>query len=402
VVAAPENWWGHPSGPGGAGPGTGDAVSDGVDFSDWLTVSPGILVVPEAFVLTPPTGPLSFSVRFANLLLERDVLQVTVTDEHGWVTSPTSFTVDVDEGRFSTETVDLNVAWAETNAVTIRAVSQSDAEVVEEATVVVTPAERTRTLGSSAVAGSTVLDADGEGAFTVGGTIIINPGGATEERRTIAGFGSILLTEPLRFDHEAGELVVGANSAALPVELSAFAATLDAEAVALSWQTATETNNAGFEVERRVDNREWQTIHFVTGHGTTAEARTYRFTDRHLPFAAKTLTYRLRQVDLDGTSAYGPDVTVGLGAPDRFALLPNFPNPVVGHTTLRYTLPDDEHVRLTVYDLLGRQIATLVEERQRAGRYEIAFDAGRLPSGMYFARLMGEGRVQTQRIVVVR
>lgn len=156
-------------------------------------------------------------------------------------------------------------------------------------------------------------------------------------------------------DAEGFALVtITATSNPIPVELARFEGALGTDGSAvLTWSTASETNNAGFEIERKVDDRAWTKVSFVKGHGTTAEARTYRFTDRHLPFAAKTLTYRLRQVDLDGTSAYGPVVTVALGAPDRFALHPNFPNPVVDHTTLRYTLPEDGPVRLTVYDLLG-------------------------------------------------
>jgi hypothetical protein len=189
----------------------------------------------------------------------------------------------------------------------------------------------------------------------------------------------------------------------LPVELTSFEARMDDEAVHLTWHTAAETNNAGFDVHRkRRAAATWTKIGFVEGAGTTSEPQAYRFTDRELPFDAETFVYRLKQTDFDGASAYSPEVVVERGAPERLALQRPFPNPVRAHATIRYELPQSAEVQLEVYDVRGRWVATLVTGRQEAGHKEVAFDARRLPSGLYFVRLIAEGTVRTQKITVVR
>ena len=187
----------------------------------------------------------------------------------------------------------------------------------------------------------------------------------------------------------------------LPVELTAFTARRDGEAIRLAWTTASEANNAGFEVQRSVEGL-WEPLGFVEGHGTTTEAQTYRFTDRDLPYAAPGAMYRLRQVDTDGTETLSEAVEITRAPPATLALHGNFPNPFARQTTIRYELPQAGRVRLTVYDALGRQVATLVDREQAAGRKAVAFDAGRLASGLYFARLVAESGVRTRRLTVVR
>ena len=187
----------------------------------------------------------------------------------------------------------------------------------------------------------------------------------------------------------------------LPVELTAFTARRDGEAIRLAWTTASETNNAGFEVQRSVEGL-WEPLGFVEGHGTTTEAQTYRFTDRDLPYAAPGAMYRLRQVDTDGTETLSETVEITRAAPTQLVLHGNYPNPFTRQTTIRYELPQTGPVRLTVYDALGRRVATLVDREQAAGREEITFDAGRLASGLYVARLVTAGGVRTQRLTVVR
>jgi len=212
-----------------------------------------------------------------------------------------------------------------------------------------------------------------------------------------------------RYDARGGPLFgsplavqIGPDATALPVELAGFEAAQATAGVQLRWQTASETNNSGFAVERRADDGTFAEIGFVDGAGTTAAPRRYRFTDRAVPFAAEALTYRLRQVDADGSATYGPEVRVRLDDPDRLALRGNSPNPFARRTTLRYTLPRAADVHLSVYDALGRRVATLAEGRQPAGRKERVFDAGRLPSGLYLVRLQADDRVVTRRVTVVR
>jgi hypothetical protein len=212
-----------------------------------------------------------------------------------------------------------------------------------------------------------------------------------------------------RYDARGGPLFgsplavqIGPDATALPVELAGFEAAQATAGVQLRWQTASETNNGGFAVERRADDGAFAEIAFVDGAGTTAAPRRYRFTDRAVPFAVEALTYRLRQVDADGSATYGPEVRVRLDDPDRLALRGNSPNPFARRTTLRYTLPRAADVHLSVYDALGRRVATLAQGRQPAGRKERVFDAGRLPSGLYLVRLQADDRVVTRRVTVVR
>jgi hypothetical protein len=218
---------------------------------------------------------------------------------------------------------------------------------------------------------------------------------------TLEGIASVSAAE--------GRWTLGASSQPLPVELTTFEAALDGgAAVRLSWTTASETNNAGFHVERaRDENNEdtdlaWQAVGFVEGNGTTSEARRYRFRDAALPFGAGRLRYRLRQVDLDGTTSFGPEVELTLDAPGRVALHAPYPNPLAGRATLRYELPQAGHIRLAVYNALGQRMALLAEGEQAAGRKEIALEAGRWPSGMYFVRLEVGGAAYTRKLTVIR
>jgi len=189
----------------------------------------------------------------------------------------------------------------------------------------------------------------------------------------------------------------GAN---LPVELARFTATTSGDAVSLTWETASETNNAGFDLQRSTDSETFATVASRPGAGTTTEAQTYRFVDRDLPFAPE-LFYRLRQVDVDGTETLSDVVSVQI-TPTRLELLPSAPNPFAQAARLRYRLPDPARVRLEVFDLLGRRVATLVDGEKEAGPHEVQLDGSRLAAGTYFVRLTAGAETQTQQIQLVR
>ena len=190
----------------------------------------------------------------------------------------------------------------------------------------------------------------------------------------------------------------------IPVELTAFDVFRNGAAVALTWETASETNNAGFQVERSVDDGAFQRLAFVDGAGTTNTPQRYRFSDRDVPAGDGSITYRLRQVDLDGTEHLSAPVTIALDDVQSLTLEAPFPNPMRSTTTLRYTVPAEGHISITVHDLLGRQVGVLAAETKRSGSGTVLLNADRfaLASGTYFVRLQASGQSVTQRLTVVR
>jgi hypothetical protein len=196
------------------------------------------------------------------------------------------------------------------------------------------------------------------------------------------------------------DVLIADEDTPLPVELTTFEAAATGTRVVLGWATASETNNAGFDVERSTDGVTFAPLGFVSGHGTTAEPRAYRFVDAQPPFAT-TVHYRLRQVDIDGAFEDSPVATVTL-RPTRMTLLPGAPNPFRMATRLRYELPEAAAVHLQVYDLLGRRVTTLVDGEQPAGRHEATLDGARLAPGTYFVHLRAGDTVLTQMVQLVR
>jgi hypothetical protein len=203
------------------------------------------------------------------------------------------------------------------------------------------------------------------------------------------------------------QFAVGGNSSSnpLPVELARFEAQRNGEgAVHLTWQTASETNNSGFDVQRQTgsgNSASWTTVDFVEGAGSTSEPQSYQFTDRTVPFEAETVRYRLRQVDLDGTTDLSRVVEVNLGTPEELALRAPFPNPFQDQATVRYELPRATDVQVAVYDLLGRRVATPVDGQKTAGRAQFQLRTQDLPSGTYFLRLQAAEQTRTQRLTIV-
>lgn len=194
-----------------------------------------------------------------------------------------------------------------------------------------------------------------------------------------------------------------ATATDLPVELVAFTAIRDEGNVRLAWQTATETGNAGFEVQRRLtDGASWATITRVDGAGTSATLQKYQFLDTQIPYAAETVSYRLKQVDFDGTAAFSKVVTAHRGIPASVALHGTFPNPARHTLTVRYELPEHRTVRLEAYNVLGQRVATVVDGEQTAGRKERVLDVSQWASGTYFLRLSAGHIIHTKQLIVLR
>lgn len=189
----------------------------------------------------------------------------------------------------------------------------------------------------------------------------------------------------------------------IPVELVNFRVRHDAGIVQLQWETASETNNSGFAIERRVGKTgSFETLGFVAGHGTTTAPQTYRFDDRGLRDVFGVLHYRLRQVDVDGSREYSPIVRVDLGPPTRLTFTSLGANPVSIPTRLSYTLPAESNVTLRLFNVLGQQVAELVNARQAAGAQHATLNPESLPSGLYFLQLKTARGVVTERVSVIR
>jgi subtilisin family serine protease len=179
--------------------------------------------------------------------------------------------------------------------------------------------------------------------------------------------------------------------AMIPVELESFTASANENSVTLNWSTATETNNSGFSVERKtpLDER-WIEVGFVPGFGTTTEKKSYTFTDINLSMGS--YSYRLKQIDFDGTIEYSNEVLAEVGAPTNFALMQNFPNPFNPSTTIEFSIPEISNVSVEVYNVIGEQVSSLVNQTLEAGYHRINFNAGNLPSGTYVYQLKANGQ----------
>jgi hypothetical protein len=195
------------------------------------------------------------------------------------------------------------------------------------------------------------------------------------------------------------------GSTALPVEITSFEGVATNGDVRLQWKTASETNNAGFSVLRRKEKTgAWTEIGSVDGGGTTDQPQTYRFVDANVPYTADSVSYRLRQVDIDGTVSLTDPLVIGRSGPTGLQLRDTAPNPARQQVNIRYGVPEETkgEVRLRLYDVLGRQVRS-VKLQVKSGRHRETLDVSGLSSGMYVLHLQtGSGQAVTRKLTVVR
>ncbi|MGQ9799378.1 MAG: T9SS type A sorting domain-containing protein [Ignavibacterium sp.] len=173
----------------------------------------------------------------------------------------------------------------------------------------------------------------------------------------------------------------------VPVELERFYAIKEQNNVILHWQTASELNNAGFEIERKFNSNDFISIGFVKGKGTTTEKQFYSYTDT--PTENGTYTYRLKQIDFNGTFNYSDEIEINNISNVELFLEQNYPNPTNSNAVILWSTPINSHISLKLYDVLGREVFTLVDEFREAGLYENQIDLSslNLPSGIYLYEL---------------
>ena len=180
------------------------------------------------------------------------------------------------------------------------------------------------------------------------------------------------------------------DDGALPVELLPPFSLSELNNVSLSWKTATEVNNNGFEVQRGVRSQKsevsnWVKVGFVQGHGNSNSPKEYTYTDKNLTGGTKFI-YRLKQIDNDGKYEYSNEVEVEV-VPAKYELDQNYPNPFNPSTEIKYNLPGASRVTLNVYNIIGQQVANLVNGEVEAGFHSVTFNGSNLPSGTYIYRL---------------
>jgi hypothetical protein len=198
---------------------------------------------------------------------------------------------------------------------------------------------------------------------------------------------------------------------AVPVELSSFTADILDNEVQLNWETASEINNRGFEIEKNQKskvsewipsgkNQNWEKIGFVEGKGTTSESQNYSFIDKNLTTGV--YQYRLKQIDYDGSFRIYDPVEVDFGVVKEYSLEQNYPNPFNPETVIKYSIPNSGRVVIKIFNVLGKELKTLVNEIKEAGSYEITFNAEDLSSGVYFYKLESGEYLKIRKMILLR
>lgn len=186
----------------------------------------------------------------------------------------------------------------------------------------------------------------------------------------------------------------------LPVELTSFTSLVQGSRAVLHWETASETNNAGFEVQQRI-NGEYQAIGFVNGRGTTTEKQRYTFRTRNL--AAGSHDFRLKQIDFDGTFAYSKSVTAQIALAGAADMEKAYPDPFNPQTQFNLTIAREQNVTIAVYDMQGRLVQTLHQGALSPSEAHLfTFEAFNMPSGRYFIRAVGEFFNESQVVTLLK
>lgn len=191
----------------------------------------------------------------------------------------------------------------------------------------------------------------------------------------------------------------------IPVELTSFTASVGESEINLLWTTATELNNHGFEIERSYDNNNFEKVGFVPGFGTTTETKSYSYTVEK-PIAGIQY-YRLKQLDFDGTFEHSNSIEVDGPVPADFVLNQNYPNPFNPSTSISFALPVESFVKIRLFNLLGEEVAEIVNQNFQAGTHKVDFISNGLSSGAYIyvidaAGANGNNFVSNKKMILLR
>jgi len=186
-----------------------------------------------------------------------------------------------------------------------------------------------------------------------------------------------------------------------PVELEGFEGSFIKDGVRLTWTTASEHNNYGFEIWRSQNYlSNFKKIAFIKGHGTIVNKNQYQFIDRDLDEG--TYYYQLKQLDNDGSFQFIGKIEVVVNIPKKILLEQNYPNPFNPISNISFNLPKNHQVELTIFDLTGKVVDKLVNGFQNAGYYNIAWDGSDYPTGIYFYELRVDNFKQTKKMILMK
>jgi hypothetical protein len=186
----------------------------------------------------------------------------------------------------------------------------------------------------------------------------------------------------------------------IPVELTSFTASIVGGSIILNWNTATELNNQGFDIERSFDNQIFEKIGFVSGFGTTTDQQAYSYSINKSENRKN--YFRLKQIDYDGTFEYSSTVEVDGIAPGKFVLEQNFPNPFNPSTKINFALPNESNVKIIVYNLIGQKVAEIANSKFSAGNHSIDFNGSNLSSGIYLYKIEAGEFTSTKKMQLIK
>jgi hypothetical protein len=198
-----------------------------------------------------------------------------------------------------------------------------------------------------------------------------------------------------------------ATNNVLPVQLTSFYGESKEDNVLVNWGTATEVNSLRFSVERSIEKDVWEEVGQITAAGNSNSPKTYSFLDKNLTSGQK-YSYRLKYVDVDGTSHdFGKVITVEVAVPIEYAISQNYPNPFNPSTVIKYALPEASHVTLKIYNMLGQEVATLVNSDVDKGFHSITWNSrtsngSYAASGVYIYRIVAGSFVQTKKMNLLK
>ncbi|QQS35187.1 MAG: T9SS type A sorting domain-containing protein [Ignavibacteriales bacterium] len=207
--------------------------------------------------------------------------------------------------------------------------------------------------------------------------------------------------------------IVSALNEPMPVELISFTGSVIENSVVLKWQTATETNNYGFEIERKIlkqarlpvgqvqnDNSGWERIGFVIGNGNINSPVNYFYEDKSV--SSGYYSYRLKQIDFDGKYAYSNVIELELSKPNNFSLEQNYPNPFNPLTTIEFSLREPSFVTIKIFNAAGEEVATILKEQKSEGDHKIIFDGSNFASGIYFYTLSDGSGISIKKMQLLK